>query len=95
MLDYLSDMTRRMQPQLSDAMLSRIGGSIKAQQRFLERIESVRSPAVIEITSSFGKRCKSLAIIALTVDLVKLDRSRERFDEGLRGFLVWLAAVWE
>ena len=36
----------------------RIGGSPKAQARFLDRIEGVRSPAVIEVTASPGKRCR-------------------------------------
>jgi len=34
----------------------RIGGSPKAQARFLDRIEGVRSPAVIEVTASPGGR---------------------------------------
>ena len=46
-------------PRLDEAMGRRIGGSPKAQARFLDRIEGVRgSPAVIEVTASPGKRCR-------------------------------------
>jgi hypothetical protein len=65
MLDYPSDMTRQSEPQLQAAMKRQIGGSVKAQEKFLERIESVRSPAVIEITSSFGKRCRFFFLLSL------------------------------
>jgi len=41
-----------VQPRLDEAMGRRIGGSPKAQARFLDRIEGVRSPAVIEVTAS-------------------------------------------
>jgi hypothetical protein len=44
-----------VQPRLDEAMGRRIGGSPKAQARFLDRIEAVRSPAVIEVTASPGK----------------------------------------
>jgi hypothetical protein len=47
-----------VQPRLDEAMGRRIGGSPKAQARFLDRIEGVRSPAVIEVTASPGKRCR-------------------------------------
>jgi hypothetical protein len=47
-----------VQPRLDEAMGRRIGGSPKAQARFLDQIEGVRSPAVIEVAASPGKRCR-------------------------------------
>lgn len=39
MRDFLGELTKQVQPQLDEAMGTRIGCSLKAQQRFLERIE--------------------------------------------------------
>ena len=64
-LTFLDTLTKALQPRLNEAMLRRIGGSIKAQRRFLDRVASVRSPAVIEVASSFGKRCKFLFLLSL------------------------------
>jgi hypothetical protein len=47
MLDFLGELTKQVQPQLDEAMGTRIGGSLNAQQRLLERIEGVRSPPLI------------------------------------------------
>ena len=54
-----------MQPRLDEAMGRRIGGSPKAQARFLDRIEGVRSPAVIEVTASPGKRSRFFVPLSL------------------------------
>ena len=40
-----SGLRKHVQPRLDEAMGRRIGGSPKAQTRFLDRIEGVRSPA--------------------------------------------------
>jgi hypothetical protein len=54
-----------VQPRLDEAMGRRIGGSPKAQARFLDRIEGVRSPAVIEVTASPGKRSRFFVLLSL------------------------------
>jgi hypothetical protein len=54
-----------VQPRLDEAMGRRIGGSPKAQARFLDRIEGVRSPAVIEVTASPGKRSRFFVPLSL------------------------------
>jgi hypothetical protein len=41
------------------------GGSPKAQARFLDRIEGVRLPAVIEVTASPGKRSRFFVLLSL------------------------------
>jgi hypothetical protein len=64
-LAFLSGLTGQMQPQLNEAMGRRIGGSLKAQARFLKRIEELRSPAVIEVTWSPGKRCRFFVLLSL------------------------------
>jgi hypothetical protein len=60
-------MTEEAQPRLNDAMLRNIGGSVKAQQRFIERVQKARSPAVIEIATSYGKRCRFAFLLSLWV----------------------------
>ena len=45
MLNFLGELTKQVQPQLDEAMGTRIGGSLKAQQRLLERTEGVRAAA--------------------------------------------------
>ena len=41
MLDFLGELTKQVQPQLDEAIATRVEGSLKKQQRFLERIEGV------------------------------------------------------
>ena len=60
-----SGLRKQVQPRLDEAMGRRIGGSPKAQARFLDRIEGVRSPAVIEVTASPGKRSRFFVLLSL------------------------------
>ena len=65
MLAFLGDLTKQTRPQLDGAMLRRIGGSPKAQARFLERVQNSRSPAIVDIASTFGRRCRFSLLVSL------------------------------
>jgi hypothetical protein len=65
MLAFLDEFTVKMRPQLFAAMGQPIGGTVKAQQRFLDRVEAVSSPAVIDIAADLGKRCRFSIILSL------------------------------
>jgi len=65
MLAFLDEFTIKARPQLFAAMGQPIGGTVKAQQRFLDRVEAVSSPAVIDIAADLGKRCRFSIILSL------------------------------
>jgi hypothetical protein len=65
MLNFLAQFTIKTRPQLAAAMGQPIGGTVKAQQRFLDRGKAVSSPAVIDIATNLGKRCRFLFILSL------------------------------
>ena len=65
MLAFLGDLTKQTRPQLDNAMLRKIGGSPKAQARFLERVQNSRSPAIVDIASTFGRRCRFSLLVSL------------------------------
>jgi hypothetical protein len=60
MLKFLSDLASSFNPALQRAISSPIGGSIKAQRRYIERVRSVsvHSPAIIGFSTYLGKRCR-------------------------------------
>jgi hypothetical protein len=65
MLAYLDDFTERARPQLYAAMGQPIGGTVKAQQRFLDKVKASSSPAIIAIGAALGKRCRFSFILSL------------------------------
>jgi hypothetical protein len=58
MLKFLSDLASSLNPALQRAISSPIGGNIKAQKRYIERVRAVRSPALIDFSTYLGKRCR-------------------------------------
>jgi hypothetical protein len=65
MLAFLDVFTRMTRPQLFAAMGQPIGGTVKAQQRFLDRVKAIPSPAVIDVATALGKRCRFSFILSL------------------------------
>jgi hypothetical protein len=65
MLSFLDAFTRMARPRLFAAMGQPIGGTVKAQQKFLDRVQAVSSPAVIDIATDLGKRCRFSIILSL------------------------------
>jgi hypothetical protein len=63
MLFFLDAFTIKTRPQLLAAMKQPIGGTPKAQQRYLDRIKAIPSPAVIDIGANLGKRCRFSLIL--------------------------------
>jgi hypothetical protein len=58
MLKFLSDLALSLNPALQRAISNPIGGNIKAQKRYIERVRAVRSPALIDFSTYLGKRCR-------------------------------------
>ena len=67
MVAFLDTLNDEALPRLAEAMRAPIGGSIKAQQRFIGRIEDARAPSVIDITATLGKRCKFTFVISMWI----------------------------
>jgi hypothetical protein len=65
MLAFLDEFTIKARPQLFAAMGQPIGGTVKAQQRFLDKVKAIPSPAVIDIAADLGKRCRFSIILSL------------------------------
>jgi hypothetical protein len=65
MLTCLEDFAATVEPQLRAAMLTRIPGSVKGQERFLSRLAAVPSPAIIDIAAAVGKRCRFTILLSL------------------------------
>jgi hypothetical protein len=65
MLNFFDQFTLKTQPQLFAAMGQPIGGTVKAQQRFVDKVRAVSSPAVIDIATDLGKRCRFSIILSL------------------------------
>jgi len=58
MLKFLSELASLFNPALQRAISSPIGGNVKAQERYIERVCATRSPAVIDFGTYLGKRCR-------------------------------------
>lgn len=58
MLDFLDKVTAQVGQQLTQEKLGQIGGSVKSQQRFAERVRNSRSPAIIQFSPNYGSRCR-------------------------------------
>ena len=63
-LTFLDTLTKALQPRLNEPMLRRIGGSIKLSPDSSTGWRA-SAPRVIEVASSFGKRCKFLFLLSL------------------------------
>lgn len=65
MLAFLDKLTTKARPRLFAAIGQPIGGTVMAQQRFLDKVQAVSSPAVIDIATALGKRCRFSLILSL------------------------------
>ena len=65
MLTCLDDFAATVQPQLLAAMAARIPGSVKGQERFIAKLLAVPSPAIINVATVFGKRCRFNIMLSL------------------------------
>jgi hypothetical protein len=65
MLQFLDNLAASFDPALKRAISQPVGGSPLAQRRYVDRVLDTRSPAIIDVASYFGKRCRFGLMIAI------------------------------
>jgi hypothetical protein len=65
MLTFLDAFTLRTLPQLTAALKAPIGGTPKAQQRYLDKVKAVPSLAIIDIGANLGSRCRFSIMVSV------------------------------
>ena len=58
MLDFLGSLPARSTRRWSAPSADRSAGTPNAQKKYVERVRETRSPAIIEVATYYGKRCK-------------------------------------